>query len=200
MSAKSRVRYSKQENFQQAAKQHQAMHAPGAFVTLTDRMASSLPLVSLLVYAARREKASPFKVESRGSGIENKRVTWKTFMRFHGPQALTDRRRSDHFGLTVFLFNSFFLAFFGTTADGSSSPSTGGFPLPTRAKMVLTLVESARRARCSKYSSVRIAETFSASASVMSWLRATPLDSAALRASAKRLGGTRKAKLLRLIA
>ena len=44
-----------------------------------------------------------------------------------------------------------------------------------------------------------MAETFSASASVMSWLRATPSDSAALRASASSVGGTRKAKLLRLI-
>jgi len=33
----------------------------------------------------------------------------------------------------------------------------------------------------------------------MSWLRATPSDSAALRASANSVGGTRNAKLLRLI-
>jgi hypothetical protein len=33
----------------------------------------------------------------------------------------------------------------------------------------------------------------------MSWLRATRSDSAALRASAKSVGGTRNAKLLRLI-
>ena len=104
-----------------------------------------------------------------------------------------------YFGLTAFLFTPFFLTVFGTSFNGSSSPSTGGFPLPTRARIRLTRAGSARRARSSKYSCVRIAETFSASASVMSWLRATPSDSAALRASANRVGGTRKAKLLRLI-
>jgi hypothetical protein len=69
----------------------------------------------------------------------------------------------------------------------------------TRARIRLTLAGSARRARSSKYSSVRIAGTFSASARVISWLRATPSDSAALRASANNVGGTRRAKLLRLL-
>ena len=32
-----------------------------------------------------------FRVESRGFGIENERVTGKTFMRFRGPQALNVR-------------------------------------------------------------------------------------------------------------
>jgi virulence-associated protein VagC len=62
----------------------------------------------------------------------------------------------------------------------------GRIPLPTRARIRLTLAGLARRARSSKYSSVRTAETFSACASVMSWLSATPSDSAALRASANR--------------
>jgi hypothetical protein len=34
---------------------------------------------------------------------------------------------------------------------------------------------------------------------VISWFRATPSDSAALRASANSVGGTRKAKLLHLM-
>ena len=79
-------------------------------------------------------------------------------------------------------FYFFFLTFLAGNSSRSSSPSTGGFPLPTRARIRLTLAGSARRARSSKYSSVRIAETFSASARVISWLRATPSDSAALRA------------------
>ena len=54
----------------------------------------------------------------------------------------------------------FFLTFLAGNFNGSSSPSTGGFPLPTRARIRLTLAGSARRARSSKYSSVRIAETF----------------------------------------
>src|SRR5436853_4775751 len=93
----------------------------------------------------------------------------------------------------------FFFTFLAANSNGSSSPSIGGFPLPTRDRIRLTFAGSARRARSSKYSSVRIAETFSASARVISWLRATPSDSAALRASANRVGGTRKAKLLRLM-
>jgi len=40
-----------------------------------------------------------------------------------------------------------------------------------------------------------MAETFSASASVISWLSATPSEPAGLRASANRVGGTRKAKI-----
>ena len=59
--------------------------------------------------------------------------------------------------------------------------------LPTRPRIRRTFSGSARRARSSKYSSVRIAETFSASASVIGWLSATPSDSAALRASASRV-------------
>jgi len=60
--------------------------------------------------------------------------------------------------------------------------------VPTRARIRLTIAGSARCARSSKYSSVRIAETFSASARVISWLRDTPSDSATLRASANSVG------------
>src|SRR5215472_9009794 len=109
------------------------------------------------------------------------------------------RRTPIYFLLTSVFFAPFFRALFGESSNGSSSPSTGGFPLPTRSRIRLTLSESARRARSSKYSSVRMAETFSASASVISSLSATPSDSAALRASVNSVGGTRKAKLLRLI-
>src|SRR5437016_14128099 len=71
----------------------------------------------------------------------------------------------------------FFFTFLTANSNGSSSPSIGGFPFPTRARIRLTFAGSARRARSSKYSS----------------------DSAALRASANRVGGTRRAKLLRLM-
>jgi len=51
---------------------------------------------------------------------------------------------------------------------GNSSPSIGGIPLPRRARICLTFAGLARCARSSKYSDVRSAETFSASASVIS--------------------------------
>ena len=38
----------------------------------------------------------------------------------------------------------FFLTFPAANVNGSSSPSTGGFPLPTRARIRLTLAGSAR--------------------------------------------------------
>ena len=61
----------------------------------------------------------------------------------------------------------FFFTFLAANSNGSSSPWIGGFPLPTRARIRLTLAGSVRRAPSSKYSSVRIAETFSASARVI---------------------------------
>jgi hypothetical protein len=93
----------------------------------------------------------------------------------------------------------FFFAVAATNSSGSSSPSTGGLPLPDRANIRVTFSGFARRARSSKYSCVRSAETFSAKARVINWFSATPSDSAAFRASASRLGGTRSAKLLRRI-
>jgi predicted outer membrane lipoprotein len=53
------------------------------------------------------------------------------------------------------------LFFLAASSGGNSSPSTGGFPFPTRFRMRAILSGSARRARAAKYSSVRKAEIFS---------------------------------------
>src|SRR5947209_14873443 len=50
---------------------------------------------------------------------------------------------------------------------GSSSPSTGGFPFPARSRMRKVSARSARRPLSRKYSSVRKAETFSATATLI---------------------------------
>src|SRR5229473_6655410 len=63
---------------------------------------------------------------------------------------------------------------------GSSSPSAGGFPLPARSRIRRVSARSARRPLFWKYSAVRKAETFSAPATLMSWLRGTPSRSADL--------------------
>jgi hypothetical protein len=81
---------------------------------------------------------------------------------------------------------------------GSASPSTGGFPFPARSRIRKVSARLARRPLSRKYSSVRKAETFSATATLMSWFRATPSNSAALRNSSSKEGCNRKAKLLRL--
>jgi hypothetical protein len=60
---------------------------------------------------------------------------------------------------------------------GSSSPSIGGLPLPARSRIRRVSARSARRPLSRKYSSVRKAETFSATATLMSWLTATPSSS-----------------------
>src|SRR5260370_25814175 len=95
-------------------------------------------------------------------------------------------------------FAAFRLGFF-RHSGGSSSPSIGGLPLPARSRIRKVSARSARRPLSRKYSSVRKAETFSATATLMSWLRATPSDSAALRNSSSNEGCSRNAKLLRLI-
>jgi hypothetical protein len=48
------------------------------------------PNKELIDAVAELKRRNP-SLESRGSGIENKRVTGRTFMRFRGPQALKDR-------------------------------------------------------------------------------------------------------------
>src|ERR1019366_5100523 len=50
------------------------------------------------------------------------------------------------------------LFFLAANSGGSSPPSTGGFPFPTRFRMRAILAGSARRARAVKYSSVRNTE------------------------------------------
>jgi hypothetical protein len=59
---------------------------------------------------------------------------------------------------------------------------------------------SARLPLSRKYSSVRKAETFSATATLMSWFKATPSSSAAFLNSSRSEGCSRNAKLLRLMA
>jgi hypothetical protein len=83
-------------------------------------------------------------------------------------------------------------------SGGSPSPSIGGFPCPARARIRRVSARSALRPLSRKYSSVRKAETFSATATLMSWFRATPSISAALRNSSSKEGCSRNAKLLRL--
>jgi len=80
----------------------------------------------------------------------------------------------------------------------SSSPSKGGFPFPVRSRIRKVLARLARRPLSRKYFSVRKAETIYATAALMSWFRATPSNSAALRNSSNQ-EGCRKAKLPRLM-
>ena len=82
---------------------------------------------------------------------------------------------------------------------GSSSPCRGGLPLPARPRIRKVSARSDRRALSRKYSSVRKAEIFSATATLMSWFRATPSNSAVLRNSSSKEGWSRSAKLLRLM-
>jgi hypothetical protein len=82
---------------------------------------------------------------------------------------------------------------------GSSSPSTGAFPFPARSRIRKVSERSARLALSRKYSSVRKADTFSATATLMSWFRATPSSSAAFLNSSSSEGCKRNAKLLRLM-
>jgi hypothetical protein len=84
-------------------------------------------------------------------------------------------------------------------SGGSSSPSTGAFPFPARSRMRKVSERSARLPLSRKYSSVRKAETFSATATLMSWFNATPSSSAAFLNSSRSEGCSRNAKLLRLI-
>jgi hypothetical protein len=81
---------------------------------------------------------------------------------------------------------------------GRSSPSTGGLPLPARSTIRKVSARSAPRPLSRRYSSVRKAETFSATATLMSWFRATPCEFAAFRNSSSKEGCSRNAKLLRL--
>jgi hypothetical protein len=73
----------------------------------------------------------------------------------------------------------------------NSSRSTGGLPFPARPRIrkLVGAIGTAPRSR--KYSSVRAAETFSATATLMSWFRATPSNSAALRNSSSKEGCNR---------
>jgi hypothetical protein len=68
----------------------------------------------------------------------------------------------------IYSFSFIFLHRFAENLSGNSSPSIGGIRLPTRARICLTFGGLARRARSSKYSDLRNADTFSASARVIS--------------------------------
>ncbi len=69
------------------------------------------------------------------------------------------------------------------TQSITSSPFTGLAPAPARFSRPSACGVSARAARSAKYVSVRRAESFSATATLMSWFSATPSASASLRAS-----------------
>src|SRR6266851_3768608 len=58
---------------------------------------------------------------------------------------------------------------------GGSSLSIGGFPFPARSRIRKVSARLPRRPLSRKYSSVRKAETFSATATLMSWFRAPNL-------------------------
>src|SRR5450759_357288 len=71
---------------------------------------------------------------------------------------------------------------------GNSSPFIGGLPTPARLRTFSAFGISARAARAVKWSAVRSAESFSATATLISWLSATPSASASLRASSRSEG------------
>src|ERR1035437_3591630 len=66
---------------------------------------------------------------------------------------------------------------------GSSSPFIGGLPIPVRLRTFRAFGISARAARPGREAAVRRAERFSATATLISWLSATPSASASLRSS-----------------
>src|SRR5947209_598831 len=68
-------------------------------------------------------------------------------------------------------------------ARRSLSPFADGLPTPARLRMLSAFGMLARAARSAKYLSVRKADSFSATATLMSWLSATPSASAIWRAS-----------------
>src|SRR6185312_2411149 len=80
----------------------------------------------------------------------------------------------------------------------SSSPTIGAFPRPAFLRMRLAFPILARLDRSRKYSAVRSAETFSATATLISWFKATPSDSATRFASSKSEVWRRSATLLLL--
>ena len=57
---------------------------------------------------------------------------------------------------------------------GNSSPATGGFPAPARFKIRSAFATFPLAARSAKYASVRKADNFSATATLINWFMATP--------------------------
>jgi len=85
------------------------------------------------------------------------------------------------------------------TIQPSSSPGSGGFPRPARFRSRFAFATSPLAPRSRRYSSVRKADTFSATATLMNWLSATPSVSETRRASSKIDACSRKATLLLLM-
>jgi len=83
--------------------------------------------------------------------------------------------------------------------QSTSSPGAGEFPRPARFRSRFAFATSPRCPRSRKYSSVRKADNFSATATLMNWLRATPSVSETRRASSSIDACRRKATLLLLI-
>ena len=78
----------------------------------------------------------------------------------------------------------------------NSSPATGGFPAPARFGIRRAFATFPLAARSAKYSSVRKADTFSATATLINWFMATPSALATFRASSINDGCSLNAKLL----
>src|ERR1017187_10856229 len=86
------------------------------------------------------------------------------------------------------------------TAAHISSPAVGGFPRPAFLRVRFALPMLARPDRSRKYSSVRSAETFSATATLINWFNATPSDAATRLASSNSDVWRRSSTLLLLMA
>src|ERR1035438_4875423 len=86
------------------------------------------------------------------------------------------------------------------TAAQISSPAIGAFPRPAFLRIRFALPMLVRPDRSRKYSSVRSAETFSATATLINWFNATPSDSATRFASSNSDVWRRSATLLLLMA
>jgi integrase len=149
------------------------------------------------------------KPDNRGLSIvrENREDDLEPYWRDETDLALQGEGRRHYLTTALFFcprlveslsFAAFRPGFF-RHSGGSSSPSIGGFPCPARSRIRRVSARSALRPLSWKYSSVRKAEIFSATATLMSWFRATPSTSAALRSSSSKEGCSRNAKLLRLM-
>src|ERR1700756_189940 len=85
------------------------------------------------------------------------------------------------------------------TTQSSSSPGSGGFPRPARFSSRFAFATSPLAPRSRRYSSVLKADTFSATATLMNWLSATPSASETRRASSNIDDCNRNATLLLLM-
>ena len=149
------------------------------------------------------QSVTPCDFRGHGPPLRRIAATW-------GERASPNRAICAQLGVVAKKRDSFPLSFSGLghwvgaallrpTFQATSSPGTGGFPRPARFRSRLAFATPPRCPRTRKYSSVRKADNFSATATLMNWLRATPSVSETRRASSNIDSCRRKATLLLLM-